>query len=101
MMVAIPLRPAEARVLLGVGPGATHDEVRAAFRRRVAAAHPDTGGRAEELQRLIEARDTLLRAATAAATRPPVVVVSTTPWWRRRLPERMRRRSRPRGRTLS
>lgn len=51
----------EARALLGLGPTATADDVRAAHRRRIAAAHPDRGGDPMLAARLNAARDTLLR----------------------------------------
>jgi hypothetical protein len=56
-------RPAEAaaRVLLGVGLAATPDEIRAAYRRKIAEAHPDRGGSHEHAARLTAARDTLLK----------------------------------------
>ena len=56
-------RPAEAsaRALLGVGLAATPDEIRAAYRRKIAEAHPDRGGSHEQAARLTAARDTLLK----------------------------------------
>jgi hypothetical protein len=51
---------AEARAILGVGLAATPDEIRAAYRRKIAAAHPDRGGSHEQAARLTTARDTLL-----------------------------------------
>ena len=59
---AVP-RPAEAeaRALLGVGLAATPDEIRAAYRRKIAEAHPDRGGSHERAARLTAARDTLLK----------------------------------------
>jgi hypothetical protein len=52
---------AEARRALGVGPHATHDEIRAAYRARMAQAHPDRGGAHNEAARLTAARDRLLK----------------------------------------
>ncbi|QGZ94613.1 DnaJ domain-containing protein [Terricaulis silvestris] len=52
---------AEARVILGVGPTATSSEIRAAYRTKMARAHPDTGGSNAEAARLTAARDRLLR----------------------------------------
>lgn len=52
---------AEARALLGVGLAATPDDIRAAYRRRIAEAHPDRGGSHEQAARLTAARDTLLK----------------------------------------
>lgn len=50
----------EARRILGVGPEATVDEIRAAHRRLVARVHPDQGGSAELATRVNTARDILL-----------------------------------------
>lgn len=52
---------AEARAILGVGPGASVDDIRAAHRRLVAAVHPDKGGSAALARQINAARDTLLR----------------------------------------
>ena len=46
--------------LLGVGTGATREEVTAAFRATVRKVHPDVGGDTETFQRLVEARNVLL-----------------------------------------
>jgi len=54
-------RENEARLLLGIGPNATATEIRAAFRAKMAQAHPDRGGSNDEAARLIAARDRLLR----------------------------------------
>lgn len=57
-------RPSEfdmARRLLGVGRDATADEIRAAWRLRMAEAHPDRGGDPELAKKLVDARDLLLR----------------------------------------
>jgi len=50
-----------ARRLLGVGPNATPDEIRGAYRAKMAQAHPDRGGSHNEAARLTAARDRLLR----------------------------------------
>jgi hypothetical protein len=50
-----------ARRLLGVGPNATHDEIRRAYRAKMAQAHPDRGGAHNEAARLTAARDRLLK----------------------------------------
>lgn len=51
----------EARTVLGVGPNATADEIRAAYRERMKRAHPDRGGSTQAAARLNAARATLLR----------------------------------------
>ena len=50
----------EARRILGVGPEATTEEIRAAHRRLVAKVHPDQGGSAELAGKVNAARDILL-----------------------------------------
>jgi hypothetical protein len=50
-----------ARALLGVGPDATAGEIRAAYRTKMAQAHPDKGGSHNEAARLTAARDRLLK----------------------------------------
>lgn len=50
----------EARAILGVGEHATASEIRAAYRARMAQAHPDRGGSHNEAARLAAARDRLL-----------------------------------------
>lgn len=57
----LPLGEAEAREILGVGPTADAEAIRAAHRRLVSAVHPDKGGSAELTRRINAARDTLLR----------------------------------------
>lgn len=70
MTVASPRRPApsareigesEARSILGVGPGATNEEVQAAYSRLMRMAHPDKGGTDGLAAQLNAARDRLLR----------------------------------------
>ena len=51
---------ARARRLLRVSPDASHDEIRAAYRRLAAEMHPDRGGSDARLAALTEARDLLL-----------------------------------------
>ncbi len=50
----------EARRVLGVGPDASADEIRAAHRRLVTKVHPDQGGSAELAGKVNAARDILL-----------------------------------------
>lgn len=50
-----------ARLLLGVGPNASADEIRRAYRTKMARAHPDRGGSHNEAARLTAARDRLLK----------------------------------------
>lgn len=52
---------AAARALLGVGPQASASEIRAAFRAKMASAHPDKGGSHDRAARLVAARDRLLK----------------------------------------
>ena len=55
-----PMRPGEARALLGVGEGAGADDIRAAHRRLIAKVHPDAGGSQGLATRVNAARDALL-----------------------------------------
>lgn len=50
-----------ARVLLGVDANASAAEIRAAYRAKMAQAHPDRGGSHNEAARLTAARDRLLK----------------------------------------
>ena len=52
--------PAEALSVLGLGDGATHEEIRAAHRRLMRAVHPDHGGSDELAARVNRARQVLL-----------------------------------------
>lgn len=54
----------DARRLLGVGPDASLDEIRAAHHRLMQRVHPDNGGSAELATRVNLARDTLVGALT-------------------------------------
>ena len=51
----------EARAILGLGENATASEIRAAYRSKMAQAHPDRGGSHNEAARLTAARDRLLK----------------------------------------
>lgn len=51
----------DARAVLGVGANATPAEIRAAYRTRMAQAHPDRGGNHADAARLTAARDRLLK----------------------------------------
>ena len=51
--------------LLGVEPTATAEDVNAAFRRYVAAHHPDRGGDGTHIDEAVRARRVLLRTASA------------------------------------
>lgn len=52
---------ARARALLGVRPGAGHEEVIEAHRRLITLVHPDKGGSAAAVHEANAARDLLLR----------------------------------------
>lgn len=54
------MQPGEARRLLGLGEGASLEEIRAAHRRLIAKVHPDAGGSADLAERVNLARDTLV-----------------------------------------
>ncbi len=63
-----PMTEAQARRILGVGEGATADEIQAAYRSQMRDAHPDRGGQAAEAARLNAARDRLLKTPRRAAS---------------------------------
>lgn len=60
---------AEASALLGLPPGASSDDIRAAHRRLIASVHPDRGGTEALAARINAARDLLL-ARQADRDRP-------------------------------
>lgn len=55
---AAPQRPS-AHAILGVEPGATLEEIKRAYRRRVLEAHPDRGGDPEVLRAVVRAYERL------------------------------------------
>lgn len=56
-----PAKPdADARAILGVGPDAGPEEIRAAHRKLIASVHPDRGGSPELTRQVNAARDRLL-----------------------------------------
>ncbi|MAT04202.1 MAG: hypothetical protein CL424_04050 [Acidimicrobiaceae bacterium] len=57
---------------LGLGPGATADDVRRARQRLAKRAHPDVGGSAAEMQRVNAAADAALRRLGATVDAPPI-----------------------------
>ncbi|HVQ08248.1 MAG TPA: DnaJ domain-containing protein [Allosphingosinicella sp.] len=59
-LAAPAMRTSEARTLLGVGEGASIDDIRAAHRRLIAKVHPDAGGSAGLATRVNAARDALI-----------------------------------------
>lgn len=63
------LRLEEARAVLGVGPGADRDEIRAAHRKLMQRVHPDLGGSADLSQRVTAARDVLLEELNQRSAR--------------------------------
>ena len=54
-------KDAEARAMLGVGLNASAADIRAAYRAKIALAHPDRGGSHADAARLTAARDRLLK----------------------------------------
>jgi len=60
IIAAALMPPSEARALLGLGEGASAEDIRAAHRRLIAKVHPDTGGSTGLATRVNAARDALL-----------------------------------------
>jgi len=65
--VALPA-PEQWWQVLGVKPGASRDEIQAAYRQLALKAHPDTGGSPQAMTRLNLARDAGLDALTNGET---------------------------------
>jgi hypothetical protein len=59
-------RPVDPHALLGVAPGASLEEVKAAFRRKALEHHPDRGGDAAAFIAMKRAYDRLVRRLTRA-----------------------------------
>jgi preprotein translocase subunit Sec63 len=59
----------EALAILGLGAGASADDIRAAHRRLIAQVHPDAGGSAALATRVNAARDTALAALDPETSR--------------------------------
>ncbi|WAC61070.1 molecular chaperone DnaJ [Brevundimonas sp. SL130] len=56
-----PISEADARAILGVRPGATESEIRAAWKKAMSRAHPDQGGTEGLAIQVNAARDRLLK----------------------------------------
>ncbi len=54
-------RDAAARALLGLAANASEQQIRSAYRAKMARAHPDRGGSNADAARLTAARDRLLK----------------------------------------
>jgi hypothetical protein len=59
---AAPMSAQEARAILGVGPAASPNEIRAAYTRLMRSVHPDKGGTPGLAAQLNAARDRLLKS---------------------------------------
>ena len=59
----LPMLPEERKAfrVLGLNPGASEQDIRAAHRRLLIEFHPDRGGSAEAAREVNAARDTLLK----------------------------------------
>jgi hypothetical protein len=58
----------QLRLILGVGPGAVAEDIRAAYRRAAKRAHPDVGGSNEAFRLVQMAADVLLAELQAGAS---------------------------------
>ena len=63
-----PMTTQEARLLLGVDPGADAEAIRAAHRRIIARVHPDAGGSEELARKINSARDLLLKSGVQSSS---------------------------------
>lgn len=73
-----------AAAILDLPLGASAPEVQAAFRRAIAAAHPDAGGSPDAARLVVEARDHLLRAGQSQTrVSRPRSFTQRRSWWRR------------------
>jgi curved DNA-binding protein CbpA len=61
---------AEAAAILDIAPDADPTQIQLAFRRVIAAHHPDLGGDTETTVRILTARDTLLNASPTQIATP-------------------------------
>lgn len=69
---AAKVRPgAECLAVLGLGPGATIEQVKAAYRRKAVEIHPDRGGTDAAMAQLNEAYEAALRLLGASRVRTP------------------------------
>ena len=69
----MPARPADPYKTLGVDPGASEAELRAAYHRLVQLHHPDhNGGSAEAARRFEEVQDAYVQITRLRRTTPPV-----------------------------
>ena len=60
----------QARALLGVGEGASREDILEAHKRLLAIVHPDRGGTNEHVHEANSARDLLLRELAVIDTEP-------------------------------
>ena len=60
--VVVQMPPSEAEKVLGVAAGASREELKSAYRKRLKETHPDTGGDPEECRRVISAYESLHKA---------------------------------------